>query len=88
MLKTPELRQIEHFYWLAGHHVLGWSQNIIAKTAAVNRFAVQYAVKSLSSILDLTTCSDRPKVLRSVEHKRQCNEIARLLSGLANAAAR
>jgi hypothetical protein len=80
LLKTPEFRQPAHFYWLTGHHVLGWTQSIIAEAACVQPFAVQYAIKTLRRRLGLTPRPDLPKALRGLEHKRQKDEIARLLN--------
>jgi hypothetical protein len=52
--RTPERRSPEHFLWLAGYQVSGWSQNRIAEAVGVDGAAVVRAINTLAKTVGLT----------------------------------
>jgi hypothetical protein len=57
-VRNSERRQREHFYWLAGYQVRGWSQSRIAEAAGVDQAAACRAINELAREIELTS---RPK---------------------------
>lgn len=51
---TRELRQPDHFAWLAGYQVRGWSKNRIAEAAGVSRTAVINGINASAESIVLT----------------------------------
>jgi hypothetical protein len=53
-IRTKELRNADHFRWLAGYQVCRFSRNAIADAVGVRRNAIQYAINGLAKEIELS----------------------------------
>ncbi|MGH7813358.1 MAG: hypothetical protein ACREQI_05075 [Candidatus Binataceae bacterium] len=51
---TPERRQADHLWWLAGYRCCGWTKNRIASAARKDHSPVIRAIKHLAAEIGLT----------------------------------